>query len=148
MSVNAYSHLKRLLKQQRLSVPELQRRMISQGLRVNIKSLYRLSDDRQPVDRLDMRVAGAICQVCAVPLSDWIVFEEESGSLRTLASEKQKRLDNLMTKNNAGSLTALEREELQTLVREAEQITLVNARLLAQQQQRLEPVRAGRRSAS
>lgn len=139
MIMNAYSRLKRLLKQQRMSVPELQRRMRSQGLHVNVKSLYRLSDDSQPVDRLDMRVAGAICQVCAVPLSDWIVFEEETASLRTLAAEKQNRLDALMTKNNAGSLTATEREELQALVREAEQITLTNARLLAQQQQRLEP---------
>lgn len=139
MIMNAYSRLKRVLKQQRISVPELQRRMRNQGLHVNVKSLYRLSDDSQPVDRLDMRVAGAICQVCAVPLSDWIVFEEEIASLRTLAADKQNRLDALMTKNNAGSLTVTEREELQVLVQEAEQITLTNARLLAQQQQRLEP---------
>lgn len=137
--MNAYSRLKRILKQQRMSVPELQRRMLSQGLHVNVKSLYRLNDDSQPVDRLDMRVAGAICQVCAVPLSDWIVFEEEVRSLRTLTAEKQSRLDALMTKNNAGSLTATERDELQALVHEAEQITLTNARLLALQQQRLEP---------
>lgn len=145
--MNAYSRLKHLLKQQRMSIPELHRRMRNQGLHVNVKSLYRLSKDSQPVDRLDMRVAGAICQVCAVPLSDWIVFEEETGSLRTLALEKQSRLDALMTKNNAGSLTPIERDELQTLVHEAEQITLANARLLAQQQQRLEPESAWVRGA-
>ena len=66
----AYSRLKRLLKQQRMSVPEPHRRMCSQGLHINVKSLYRLSNDTQPVDRLDMRVAGAICQICAIPLSD------------------------------------------------------------------------------
>lgn len=142
MSMSAYSHLKRLLKQQQLSVPELHRRMRSQGINVNVKSLYRLSDDSQPVDRLDMRVAGAICQVCAMPLSDWIVFEEEAGAMRALPLEKQTRLDTLMTRNNTGSLTDGERVELQTLVREAEEITLVNARLLAQQRQRLEPVSA------
>lgn len=145
--MNAYSRLKRLLKQQRTSIPELQRRMRTQGYFVNVKSLYRLSDDTHPVDRLDMRVAGAICRVCAVPLSEWIVFEEETGSLRALASEKQGRLQTLMTKNNAGSLIEREREELQALVREAEEITLANARLLAQQQQRLEPASAGAGSA-
>ena len=145
--MNAYSRLKRLLKKQRTSIPELQRRMRTQGYFVNVKSLYRLSDDTHPVDRLDMRVAGAICRVCAVPLSEWIVFEEETGSLRALASEKQGRLQTLMTKNNAGSLIEREREELQALVREAEEITLANARLLAQQQQRLEPASAGAGSA-
>jgi hypothetical protein len=137
--MNAYSRLKRLLKQRRMTVPELHRRMRTVGLYVNVKSLYRLSKDNQPVDRLDMHVAGAICRVCAVPLSDWIVFEEESVTLRTLHAESQIRLDDLMEKNNAGSLTDRERDELRALVREAEEITLANARLLAQQQQQLEP---------
>ena len=88
MELSAYSRLKRLLKQQQLSVPELHRRMRSGGFRVNIKSLYHLSDEDQPVQRLDMRVAGAICQVCAVPLSEWIVFEPDDGRLRTLASDR------------------------------------------------------------
>jgi transcriptional regulator with XRE-family HTH domain len=136
--MNAYSRLKRLLKQKRLSVPELHRRMRAQGLSVNVKSLYRLSDDSQPVERLDMRVAGAICQVCAVPLSEWIVFEEEAQTLRTLTAQQQNSLDALMTRNNEGLLTDTERAELHALVREAEEITLANARLLAQQQQRLE----------
>jgi hypothetical protein len=134
----AYSRLKRILKQQQLTVPELHRRLIGNGLYVNLKSLYRLNDEGQPVERLDMRVAGAICQVIAVPLSDWIVFEEES-RLRTLDADQQTRLNALMEKNNAGSLTAEEREELQSLVRTAEEITLNNARLLAAQQRRLAP---------
>ena len=143
----AYSRLKRLLKQQKMSVPELHRRIRGQGLHINVKSLYRLSNDSQPVDRLDMRVAGAICQVCAIPLSEWIVFEEETNALHTLPAEQQARLNILMTKNNEALLTEWEREELQGLVREAEEITLMNARLLAQQQQRLEPMVAGAGSA-
>ena len=137
MKLSAYSRLKRLLKQQQLSVPELHRRMRSGGFRINIKSLYHLSDEDQPVQRLDMRVAGAICQVCAVPLSDWIVFEQDAGKLRTLASDRQERLDLLMAKNSAGQMTEAERDELRTLVREAEEITLVNARLLVEQGRRL-----------
>jgi hypothetical protein len=141
--VNAYSRLKRILKQQKMSIPELHRRIRGRGLRVNVKSLYRLSDENQPVERLDMRVAGAICQVCAVSLSEWIVFEEDDGRLRTLASDKQRRLDALMAKNNAGPLTKAESNELQTLVREAEEITLANARLLVVQRHRLDSSRSG-----
>ena len=137
MIICAYSRLKRLLKQQQLSVPDLHRRMRSRGFRVNIKSLYHLSDEDQPVQRLDMRVAGAICQVCAVPLSEWIVFEQDDGRLRTLAPDRQERLDLLMAQNSAGPMTQAERSELQTLVREAEEITLSNARLLVEQRHRL-----------
>ena|SRR5437879_4213762 len=133
--MSAYSRLKRILQHQKLSIPELHRRILSKGLRINIKSLYRLSDENQPVARLDLRVAGAICQVCAVPLSEWIVFEEEDGKLRTLASDQQERLEVLMAKNNAGQMTDSERSELQTLVRAAEEITLANARLLAAHRQ-------------
>lgn len=135
--MNAYSRLKRILQQQKLSIPELHRRIRGRGLRINIKSLYRLSDENQPVERLDLRVAGAICQVCAVPLSAWIVFEEGDGRLRTLASDQQERLEALMTRNNAGQLTDTERNELQTLVRAAEEITVANARLLVAQRQQL-----------
>lgn len=137
--MHAYSYLKRLLHQQRLSVPELQRRIQGQGMNVNLKSLYRLTDDRKSVDRLDMRVAGAICQVFAVPLSEWIVFEEESQTLHALLPERQARLGTLMAKNNEGALDASERAELEALVREAEEVTLNNARLLSQQRQRLTP---------
>jgi hypothetical protein len=38
-----------------------------------------------------------------------------------------------MVKNNEGSLTDGEREELRALVREAEEMTLANARILAGQ---------------
>ena len=143
----AYSHLKSLLKKQHLSVPELYRRIRVEGLKVNVKSLYRLSNDNHPVDRLDMRVAGAICQVCAVPLSDWIVFEEETQTLRTLVPQKQRCLENLMAKNNEGTLTEAEREELRSLVREAEEITLANAHLLSRQYQSLMPEQVGGRGA-
>src|SRR5262249_19886415 len=98
--MSAYSRLKRVLKEQELSVPELHRRIRARGIPVNVKSLYRLSDENQPVERLDMRVASAICQVCAVALSEWIVFEEDDGGLRTLPAGKQQRLSLLMAKNN------------------------------------------------
>src|SRR6516162_4886749 len=126
--IQACSRLKRVLGERRMSVPDLQRRMEQQGLSVNLKSLYRLSKDDQPLERLNLRVAGMICQVCQVPLSDLIAFEAVGAKLRQLAASKQKRLDVLMAKNNSGRLTATERPELEALVREAEEISLSNAR--------------------
>ena len=135
--LHAYSRLKRVLEEKNMSVPELHRRMRQQGMRINLKSLYRLSNDRQPLQRLDLRVAGAICEVFALPLSDLISFEAPRKKLRRLAARKQQRLDTLMDKSNGGTLTSAERQELRALVREAEEITLHNARQLAEQRQQL-----------
>ena len=133
----AYSRLKNILQQQDLSVIELHRRIRGKGLQINVKSLYRLNDEFQPLERLDMRVAGAICQVCAIPLSDWIVFEITENRFLKLSEEKQEHLDALMTKNSNGELSEIERGELKLLVREAEEITLANARLLTIQRHNL-----------
>jgi hypothetical protein len=135
--MHAYSQLKRLLREQQLTVPELERRLQQQGLRINVKSLYRLNNDRQPLQRLDLRVAGAVCQVLALPLSDLIAFEKPRPKLRRLAATKQRRLEALMAGNNEGKLTTSEQRELKELVQEAEQIMLDNARQLAGQRQQL-----------
>ncbi len=135
--VNAISRLKRILDEQNMTVPELHRRLRRQGLRVNVKSLYRLSNDRQPLQRLDLRVAGAICRLFALPLSELIAFEAPGRKLRRLAAGKQKRLDALMARSNDGRLTDAEGQELRALVREAEEIMLDNARQLAEQRQQL-----------
>jgi hypothetical protein len=135
--VHAYSRLKRVLDEQNISVSELERRLRQQGMCINLKSLYRLSNDRQPLQRLDLRVAGAICQVLEMPLSELIVFERPQRKLRRLTATKQKRLDTLMAKNNDGALTSAEQQELRGLVREAEEITLDNARTLAGQRRQL-----------
>lgn len=135
--MNAYSRLNRLLKAQRLSVQELHRRILSLGINVNIKSLYRLSDENRSIDRLDMRVAGAICQACTVALSEWIAFEDELSSMRSMALYKQKKLEHMMNQNNNSLLTEVEFSEFQILVREAEEISLYNARLFAQKKVKL-----------
>ena len=135
--VHAFSRLKRVLNEQNMTVPELHRRLRGRGLRINVKSLYRLSNDRQPLQRLDLRVAGAICEVFALPLSELIGFEAPQRKLRRIAAGKQKRLDALMARNNDGKLTDAEGQELRALVREAEEIMLDNARRLAEQRQQL-----------
>jgi Cro/C1-type HTH DNA-binding domain len=135
--VLAYSRLKRVLGEQNLSVPELHRRIQKRGLRINLKSLYRLVHDEEPLARLDMRVAGAVCEVCQVPLSDLISFTPLKAKLQRLSGMKQKRLDVLMAKNNDGKLNRDEHEELRSLVKVAEEITLTNARILAGQRPKI-----------
>ncbi len=134
----AYSRLPKILDERHLSVPELHRRLQQQNQRVNIKSLYRLNDAHQPLARLDLRVAGAICQLCDVTLADLVDFSGQGARLATLPADKQDRLDTLMDKNNQGKLGRKEQRELQDLVRETQEMTLHNARILAEQQRRLE----------
>jgi hypothetical protein len=133
----AYSRLQKILEEKRLSVPELHRRLQQQDRGVNIKSLYRLNDARQPLARLDLRVAGAICQLCDVTLADLVDFSGQGAKFAALAADKQDRLDRLMEKNNQGKLSRKEQRELQDLVRETQELTLHNARILAEQQRRL-----------
>jgi hypothetical protein len=70
-------------------------------------------------------------------LSDLITFESPTLRLRRFSAAKQKRLDTLLTKNTEGKLAKGEAAELRALVREAEEMTLTNARILAKQRQRL-----------
>ena len=131
--VVAYSRLKSVLGERNLTVPELHRRIKKHGININLKSLYRLVHDQEPLERLDLRVAGAVCEVCQVPLSELITFTFGRAKLQRLPATKQQRLDVLMTKNNDGKLSRTEQNELRELVREAEEITLANARVLARQ---------------
>jgi hypothetical protein len=137
--MQAYSHLKRILEDQNMTVPELHRRMRRRGMHVNLKSLYRLSNDQETLQRLDLRLAGALCEFFTLPLADLIAFEPPRKKLQRLASAKQKRLDSLMAKNSEGELAPAERDELTALVREAEEIMVANARQLAGQRRKLAP---------
>jgi hypothetical protein len=125
--VQAFSRLKRVLGERGMSVPELRQRLQQQGLSVNPRSLYRLLKEDRPLVRLNLRVAGMICQVCEVPLSKLIAFETTEARLRHLPAARQRRLDALMAGHNEGRLTSAERRELQDLVREAEEIALSTA---------------------
>jgi DNA-binding Xre family transcriptional regulator len=135
--IQAYSQLKQILSERKLTVAELYRRIQQRGMKVNLKSLYRLNREHQPVERLDLRVAGTICQLFEVSLSELVRFEMEDEGLLHFPANKQQRLDTLMAKNNDGRLTDAEHEELRALVHEAEAMTLANAHRLAGQRQQL-----------
>ena len=121
--LQAYSQLSRVLRHRDLTVPELHRRIRKQGLAINLKSLYRLAKEDLPLARLDLRVAGAICQECRIPLSELVAFEGPPTTFRNLAPERQRKLDKLMSKNSAGKLTTREEEELRALVQAAEDLS-------------------------
>jgi hypothetical protein len=110
--MQAYSRLMRLLGERNITVPELQKRVQQWGMQVNRKSLYRLNREHQPLAHLDLRVAGAICQVCEVPLSELTTFETPKTTLYRLSAAKQTQLDILVAKNNARRLIDGEGEEL------------------------------------
>ena len=120
-----------------MSVPELHRRLEEQGLSVNLKNLYRLVKDDEPLERLNLRVAGLICQVCEVPLSRLIAFEMGDVRIRRLSAAKQLRLDELMAGHNEGRLTAAQTKELRGLVGETEEIALDNVRRLSNRRRSL-----------
>ncbi len=131
----AYSRLKTVLKQQDATLDELRSLLEATGIRVGSRALARLGDESKPLERLDLRLAGAICQVCEVSLSELIVFRPAEGGFRRISLVKQKRLDYLLDGNNEGTLTKPELEELRRMVRKSEEMTVHNARYLAEQRQ-------------
>src|SRR6184192_2743656 len=104
--MSAYSRLTRLLSERRMTVPELHRQIRQRGLTANVKSLYRLSTTNRPLERLDLRLAAAICEVLGVSLTELISFDSSTGELRQLGNRSQRRLENLMSLNREGLLDA------------------------------------------
>src|SRR2546423_10164537 len=99
----AYSRLKFLLEEQRLTRAELQRRIAAQAGALNLKTLYRLADPDRPLERIDLRAAVAICRILGVTLADLIVFAEpDAALLRALPGEKQRHLDTLIDGHDDG----------------------------------------------
>jgi hypothetical protein len=135
----AFSRLKYLLAESDLNVSDLHRRLAKRGARIRLKILYDLCQESRALDRLDLRVAGAVCQFFKVSLNELITFENGRGNLRRFSAAKQKRLNALMTRNNDGDLDRSELKELKRLVSEAEAINLRNTCILAEQKQQFMP---------
>lgn len=131
----AYSRLRIVLAERNLSVFQLHRRLGAAGWPVNIKSLYRLTSDT-PLQKVDLRVAGAICQECGVGIGDLITFQRPVAQLQRLEPKKQARLDELMSKNNEGKLTTAEKRQFEALADEAHRVSIENARMLLGERRR------------
>src|SRR5207245_1606331 len=72
----AYSRLQYLLEERGLTRAELQRRIADRERTLNVKTLYRLADPDRPLERIDLRTAGAVCRALGVTLGDLVVFAE------------------------------------------------------------------------
>jgi hypothetical protein len=141
MPPEAYSRLRFLLEERDLSRAELQRRLLAQERHFNAKTLYRLADPDQPLERIDLRVVGAICRVLGIGLGELIAFAEPTATaLATLSDSEQERLEQLMARHNEDQLAGGELDELRELVERAESIARANARRLAEHRRRLRSV--------
>jgi DNA-binding Xre family transcriptional regulator len=136
----AFSRLKSVLDVQGLSAADLVRRIADQGDRINPKSVYRLADPEETLEKVDMRVIGAICQSLDVGIGDILTFEQPT-IIEQFSAAKQGRMDGLMTRHqgvHGEALTDDELIELRTLVDEAEAVARGNARRLANRKRRLQ----------
>lgn len=136
-TVAAYSGLGSILVERDMSVRDLGELLEKRGTPVSKNTLYRLSKS-EPIDRIEVQILGALRDALEVSLDDLLVFEAPSKGLQQLSATKQKRLHELMAKNTEGKLGASEREEFLQLGREAERLTLANARQLAAQRKSLQ----------
>jgi DNA-binding Xre family transcriptional regulator len=132
---DAYSKLKTVLEEKSLSTADLVRTIAEQGNRINPKSIYRLADPEEPIEKADMRVISAICQALSVGIGDILTFEEPD-AIEQFAAAKQARMDRLMASMN--NLSSEDLVELRGLVDEAEAIARGNARRIASRKRRLQ----------
>ncbi len=132
----AVSRLHTLLGERALTRAQLWRRLEAQERAFDIKAVYRLADPSQPLLRLDLRLAGAICHELGISLDELIVFADSAESLESLPLPKQQRLDALLDQHEDAALSPEELAELGGLVAEAEQVALTNARRLDERRRR------------
>ncbi|HEY3331145.1 MAG TPA: hypothetical protein VGK19_14045 [Capsulimonadaceae bacterium] len=133
----AYSRLKTVLERMNLSTADLVRRIADQGDRVNPKSVYRLADPEEPIEKADMRVIGAVCHALKIGIGDVLTFDEPE-VMEQFPPARQERMDSLLSRLNVGDhLPPPEITELHALVNEAEEIARGNARRLANRRRRL-----------
>jgi DNA-binding Xre family transcriptional regulator len=135
----AYSRLKSVLDAKGLTAADLVRRIADQGDRVNAKSVYRLADPAETLEKVDMRVIAAICQALDIGIGDILTFEEPT-IIEQFSPAKQARMDQLLARHQSSGaepLTSDELTELRSLVDEAETIARSNARRLASRKRKL-----------
>lgn len=128
----AYSTLPDLLAELQLTVTELHQRLLRRGFKFDRKTLYRLAT-REPLQTINAPVVGALCAEFKIGLDDLLTWEKPRPKLHRIAAETQARLDELMAKNNEGTLTAREKKDLAGLGETVERLSLENARMLATQ---------------
>jgi len=139
----AYSRLKSVLDAKGLTAADLVRRIAEQGDRVNAKSVYRLADPAETLEKVDMRVIAAVCQALGIGIGDILTFDEPT-IIEEFSPAKQERMTELMTRHQSSSAERLSTEELaelRKLVDEAELVARGNAHRLASRKRKLMRIR-------
>lgn len=132
-AIRCYSRLSNILSERKMTVADLARELGRRDVHINLKTLYRLTDPIAAIERLDMGVAGEICKVLRIDLSVLVSFEasRRDTGFKKLPPGRQRRLDALLDHQSTSELSVREKKDLAELVREAEELTLHNARTLA-----------------
>ena len=121
MSVSVIPRLRQLLEQRGLTIAELERRIEQEyGERVDPKGLYRLASDA-PMQRADLRIAGAAASVLEVGLGDLFTIEatrlgRAQPQAAYLSPDQARRLAQLLDRQARGRLSRDEHHEMDELV--------------------------------
>lgn len=148
----AYSTLGDVLVKEHITVADIYARLVAKGFKFDKKTLYRLASHK-PIQSISAPVVGALCQELKIDVGQLLVWDRPKPKLHRIDDKTQARLDHLMDKNTAGTLTAKENEEFHDLGEMVERLSYENAKILAGQTrpgrraaQRRRPARAGEAS--
>ncbi len=128
------SSLSDILQARRMNLTDLRRVLKQRGHTLDRKRLRELQDMNAPTGKLNIAVIIEVCDALGVKVGDLLKVEraQSEAQLRRIATyrfpaAKQRRMDELLHKGNAGKLGARERQELDELVEEFEERTLQKA---------------------
>ena len=133
-----YSGLRFLLDERGLTAAELARRIAALGATVDARTLQRLADPDRPIERVDARVVGLVCDALQVEIGALLaVMPPHSARLDRLSEAEQERLDDLLDRRRDGMLGDGELGELRALVERASQQAARNAQRLVEHRRNL-----------
>ncbi len=127
----AYSQLPKLLHEHRWTVADFIKKLTARGVALDKKSVYRLASPK-PLQTINVRILGAVCDELNISIADLITWQQPKPMFHRIDEKMQARLSFLMEKNNEGKITPREAKELAELGAQAEQLSLENARILAE----------------
>src|SRR5580692_11041082 len=96
----AFSRLKSVLERQGSTTADLVRKISESGDRVNAKSIYRLADPEEALEKVDMRVISAVCEALGIGIGDLLTFDQPT-IIEQFGTAKQERMDALMARHTS-----------------------------------------------
>lgn len=128
-----YSGLRFVLDERGLTATALARHIAELGATVDARTLQRLADPDRPIERVDARVVGLLCDALHVEIGGLLaVMPPRSARLDHLSEAEQERLDDLLDRQREGALGDGEFGALRALVERASQQAARNAQRLVE----------------